>query len=186
MKKYLFALLIFLFTINLSAQKYVERNLYFSLGITQKSFKQFSLYDIQYSGGVTELSMSLGHDFNSQHSLSVGISFYEAFHINSVLVPIVAEYRYYFTDNKNTWFANAAIGYNFLNDTYDQTSLYKLGLGRRFIIGKTFRLNFGLEYELNKIINAPRVEPDIFGETVTNGDKNLNIHCFNIRLGFTF
>ncbi len=190
MKKILIILLSLIPFLSLAQNKETTRKIYFAAEIGQKYFHEFSVGDRTYSCvsemvAVTpiELTIYLGHEFNNQSSLNFGISIYDAFLQGKKITPLVLDYRYYFSKDKNSLFVNTGIGYTLFGPSDIKSNIFKLGVGYCFSICKSHRMNLGVSYDLNSL-------SDIFvfknNSSFSSTTRNVDVYALNVKLGINF
>lgn len=114
------------------------------------------LFGVGYYGiGRLEVNIINGYQFNPYFSLGLGTGFrwYSISGYNAVLIPIFADFRVNFMDNKVSPYFSLGIGYSF--DATDSFSglgiLAKPSLGVTIKVSEKLVMHTGLGYEMQKI-----------------------------------
>jgi len=177
-------------------EKSKVRNFYFGAEIGQKYFHEYKVGQREVKGisqmvavSPIELSLYACHDFNSQNTLSVGLSLYDAFLQGSKVMPTIIDYRYYFKSDNNTMFASAGLGYTLFEISDIKTAVFKLGLGYRFSVSHNHRMHISASYDLNKLyeVLAFNSSSDNMVPGFIDSDLvDVDVYSFNVKIGFGF
>ncbi|MBQ8501979.1 MAG: hypothetical protein IJ494_06760 [Bacteroides sp.] len=120
-----------------------------------------------------ELSTSHGYQFNPYFYAGLGVGAHYYFDSEVVEVPIFADFRADFLNNRITPFFDFKIGYT----VYDATGFYMApSVGCRFATGNSGAVNVSLGYTMQKVEF----------EGYYYGSSSENCGGFSIKVGFEF
>lgn len=130
--------------------------------------------------GLDRLKINIinGYQFNPYFSLGIGTGMRYYFDVDGLLIPVFADFRANFTDNKFSPYFSLGIGYSF-DATYDFEGvgfLLNPTLGLSIQISDKSAINVGLGYEMQKMSYY-----DYYG-----GSNSINSGAISLNVGLSF
>lgn len=122
-----------------------------------------------------KLNVISGYQINPYFSLGIGVGLRYYFDEKAVLIPVFADFRVNFIDNKISPYLSLGIGYSFDTkaDFEGEGFLLNPTVGVTFMISEKSALNLGFGYETQRM--KFRYYPNGYSDTENSGAISINV-----------